>query len=160
MTDSMGMAGVPSMSYAAGWPAASSAPSSNATGLVPGPGQVVVAPKQGDLVSLRAILTGPSHSGRIVIADVVRPTIASALRPLQHQRQAWAERLLRLGSRSEFDRRKERRLSAPPRGLPRVLTSRSNGPTAAHRHAIVGPEHLQRDAAAWRLQERHAERGL
>lgn len=65
MSDSVGMAEMPSMSYSAGWPAPSSAPSNNNnTGLVPGPGQVVVAPKQGDLVSLRAILTGPSHSGR------------------------------------------------------------------------------------------------
>ncbi|TKA56884.1 hypothetical protein B0A53_01285 [Rhodotorula sp. CCFEE 5036] len=50
MADSMSMAGMASMSYGVGWPAASSAPSSNNdTGLVPGPGQVVVAPKQGDL---------------------------------------------------------------------------------------------------------------
>ena len=63
MADSMSMAGMASMSYGVGWPAASSAPSSNNnTGLVPGPGQVVVAPKQGDLVRLRAILTGPSYS--------------------------------------------------------------------------------------------------
>ncbi|GAA5863308.1 hypothetical protein JCM3774_000852 [Rhodotorula dairenensis] len=51
MSSGKGMAGVPSgVGYGAGSvPATSGAASNNSLGLMPGPGQVVVAPKQGDL---------------------------------------------------------------------------------------------------------------
>ncbi|GAA5983384.1 hypothetical protein JCM10908_000263 [Rhodotorula pacifica] len=49
MSDSMGMASMPSMTSGSATPAASGAATGNDMGLVPGPGQVVVAPKQGDL---------------------------------------------------------------------------------------------------------------
>lgn len=50
----MGVAdGPPGTGYGTSVPAAPGAASNNSMGLMPGPGQVVVAPKQGDLVSMR-----------------------------------------------------------------------------------------------------------
>jgi len=159
-TDSTAPPGASGSAAAGGGAPPPPPPPGNDTGLVAGPGQVVVAPKKGDLV--RLLLSSSSFVLELERAPRLTPRTASrsqrmvpfniAAKPGETVEFIWGA-----GVRPPSSSRRRRR--SPPRADLELTSAPSLfTPAAAHGHAVVGGEHLQRVAGRGRVQERHAER--